>query len=498
VGFRERSNGLVSVGGAGRETPALELNDIVKRFGAVDALRGVDFTVARGSVHALLGENGAGKSTLMRIAYGLVAPDRGDVRLFGAVAQGHRPRATARAGVGMVHQHLSIIPSLTVTENFSLGGHGRFHPAAERERLRKTRETSGLIVPLDSLASALSIVEQQRLEILKALGRGAKLLILDEPTAVLAPPDINELLRWIRAFADGGGSVVLVTHKLREAIAVADDVTVLRRGQVVHTGPATRASEADLARAMFPEAEQTTPRTPPPAPGPTVVVAEDLHIVDMRGIERVRGASFRLNRHEIVGIAAIDGSGHRELLAALSGLRRISAGTLQLPSRRALIPADRLREALVPEFTLSENVALRDLGQRHGLMPWRNVAAETRGLIEDFAIAAPSPDVPARTLSGGNQQRLVVARALKGDVDLVVADNPTSGLDIRASEFVHDELRRAAARGAAVVVHSSDLDELLGLATRMLVVHHGVVLEAGMDREDIGRAMLGTGGAAIA
>jgi ABC-type uncharacterized transport system ATPase subunit len=488
----------VSVGGAGRDAPALELNGIAKRFGTVVALQGVDFKVARGSVHALLGENGAGKSTLMRIAYGLVPPDRGEVRLFGAVARGHSPRAAARVGVGMVHQHLSIIPSLTVAENFALGGAGRFHPVAELERLRKTSESSGLVVPLESLASSLSIVEQQRLEILKALGRGAKLLILDEPTAVLAPPDIDELLRWIRSFAEGGGSVVLVTHKLREALAVADDVTVLRRGQVVHTDSAKRVSETDLARAMFPEAEPTTARTTAPTPGAAVVVAENVHLVDARGIERVRSASFRMNRHEIIGIAAIDGSGHRELLTALGGLRPVSAGTLQLPPRRALIPADRLREALIPEFTLTENVALRGLGQRGGVMPWRELSSETRGLLEEFAVVAPSPDVPARQLSGGNQQRLVVARALQEDVDLVVADNPTSGLDIRATAFVYDELRRAAARGAAVVVHSSDLDELLAVATRVLVVHHGVVHDVGMDREAVGHAMLGATGAGAA
>jgi ABC-type uncharacterized transport system ATPase subunit len=487
----------VSAGGAGRVAPALELNGIAKQFGAVVALQGVDIKVSPGSVHALLGENGAGKSTLMRIAYGLVAPDRGDVRLFGAAVRGYGPRTAARLGVGMVHQHLSIIPSLTVTENFALGGRGQFQPAAERERLRRTSESSGLIVPLDSVANTLSIVEQQRLEILKALGRGAKLLILDEPTAVLAPPDVDELLRWIRSYAHGGGSVVLVTHKLREALAVADDVTVLRRGRLVHTGSAKRVSETDLARAMFPEAEQATVRATTPTPGAPVVVAENVHIVDARGIKRVRGASFRINRHELIGIAAIDGSGHRELLGALGGLRPIVAGTLQLPARRALIPADRIREALVPEFTLTENVALRGLGQRRGLMPWREVAVETRRLLEEFAIAAPSPEVAARKLSGGNQQRLVVARALKEDVDLVVADNPTSGLDIRATAFVHDELRRAAAQGAAVVVHSSDLDELLVVATRILVVHHGVVLEVGMDREEIGRAMLGAGGAII-
>lgn len=473
------------------EPPALELRGITKRFGDVVAVDNVDFTVSRGTVHALVGENGAGKSTLMRIADGLSAADAGVVRFFGAPSKAHDARGAARAGVGMVHQHLSLVPSLTVAENLVLGGSGLVRLGAAHQLLRQTMESSGLRVPEHALARDLSIVEQQRLEILKALARGARILILDEPTAVLAPADSDELLRWIRAFAKRGGSVVLVTHKLREAIAVSDDVTVLRHGRVMRSGRAADSTEADLARAMFPDTVERAEISTRLAPGDTIVRAEAIAVLDARGVHRIGGASFRIGRHEIVGVAAVEGSGHRELLGAVAGLMPVRSGVIHLPERVALIPADRMREALVLEFSLTENVALHGLGRRRGLMPWRELAGRTAALLERFAIVAPSPSAPARSLSGGNQQRLVVARELEHAVDLVVADNPTRGLDIRASAFVHDQLREAAARGAAVVFHSGDLDELLSIATRVLVVFHGAVNECGLDRDAVGRAMVG-------
>ena len=476
-----------------REAPALELCGVTKRFGDVVAVDNVDFTVTRGTVHALIGENGAGKSTLMRIADGLIAADAGVARFFGAPARAHDARAASRAGVGMVHQHLSLVPSLTVAENLVLGGSGLLRPTAAHALLRKTMESSGLRVPDHALARDLSIVEQQRLEILKALARGARILILDEPTAVLAPADSGELLRWIRGFADRGGSVVLVTHKLREALAVSDNVTVLRQGRVVHSGRAAESTEVDLSRAMFPGAVEHPETSPTLLPGDTIVRAETISVLDARDVPRIGNASFRIGRHEIVGVAAVEGSGHRELLGAIAGLLPVTTGEIHLPERVALIPADRLREALVLEFTLTENVALHGLGRRRGLMPWPELSGRTAALLERFAIVAPSPRAPARALSGGNQQRLVVARELEHAVDLVVADNPTRGLDIRATAFVHDQLREAAARGAAVVFHSGDLDELLSLATRVLVVFHGTVSESGLDRDAVGRAMVGAG-----
>jgi general nucleoside transport system ATP-binding protein len=474
-----------------RRQPALELRGVAKRFGDVTALDSVDFTVSPGSVHALIGENGAGKSTLMRITYGLLPPDAGTIRLFGATIAGHSVRQAIQSGVGMVHQHLSLAPNLSVTENLVLGGAGLFRPGAAEDLLRRTESSSGLSVPHDALARDLSIVEQQRLEILKALARGARLLILDEPTAVLAPAEIDDLLRWIREFATGGGSVVLVTHKLREALAVADEITVLRRGRVVRAGSAATISEHELARAIFPESLEVQRASATPTPGEPLVQADAVDITDARGARRIHHAAFALHRHEIVGIAAVEGSGHRELLQALAALLPPSSGILRLPERIGLIPADRNRDGLVLEFTLVENVALHQLGKRRGLIPWQLLADRTSALLKHFNIVASSAWARARDLSGGNQQRLVVARELEHALDLVVADNPTRGLDVRATAFVHGQLRDAAARGAVVVVHSSDLDEILSLATRVLVVFHGDVREVGLDREEVGRAMLG-------
>lgn len=475
-------------------TPALELRGIHKRFGGVVALDGVDLRVRAGTVHALLGENGAGKSTLMRVAFGMVSPDAGTVSVGESrMARPSVPMAI-RAGLGMVHQHLSLAESLDTTENHALGNSGLFRRRDSTAALQQLMDESGLQVPVDALARQLTLVQQQRLEILKALGRGARILILDEPTAVLAPQESRDLMKWVRSFVTGGGSVVLVTHRLREALAAADDITVLRRGQVTFQGPSAGSSEAALARAIFPEAVSdaaVAPASMAVAAQPVVVTATDLTIADRRGAPGIRGASFALRGGEIVGVAAVEGSGHRELLAALGALRPPTSGALRLPDRVVVIPADRLRDGVVGAFTLAENVALLDVGRARGRMDWPGIGARTQGLIHRFGIAAPSADTTAEALSGGNQQRLVVARALEHPVDLIVADNPTRGLDLLATAFVHAQLRLAAADGAAVVVHSSDIDEVLALASRILVVFAGTVRELQPDRDAVGSAMLG-------
>jgi ABC-type uncharacterized transport system ATPase subunit len=476
---------------ANAAAPALDLRGIHKQFGELRALDGVDIRVAPGSVHALLGENGAGKSTLMRVAFGLLTADGGTVSISGRQMTSLTVRSASQAGLGMVHQHLSLAPGLAAAENVALGGSGAYRPADALRRLREVSDQSGLDVPVDVSAGEMSIVHQQRLEILKALARDARVLILDEPTAVLAPAETAELMAWIRRFCASGGSVVLVTHKLREALDIADDITVLRRGRVTFTSASAAATEKQLAEAIFPEGG-TTAAAPAITPaGEVAVSAKNLSVRGDRGSVLIRGASFELRRHEIVGVAAIEGSGHRALLLALAALRQPSGGALTLPARIALVPADRQRDSLIPDFSLAENVALESLGAARGLMDWNAVANRTRDLIKRFSIAAASDAVPARTLSGGNQQRLVVARALEHPVDLVVADNPTRGLDFQASAFVHSQLRAAAAGGAAVVIHSSDLDEVLTLATRVLVVFQGGVRECVVDRDAIGRAMLG-------
>jgi ABC-type uncharacterized transport system ATPase subunit len=467
---------------------ALSLRGIHKRFGSVVALANVDLEVRPGTVHAVLGENGAGKSTLMQVAYGTLLADSGDVHPTDPAARAGRPRR----GVGMVHQHLSLVPAMTALENFQLGASGRFDRADARRRLESLAAESGLRVDPDRTVGDMTLVQQQRLEILKALGRDASVLILDEPTAVLAPPEARDLLAWIRAFASNGRSVVLVTHKLREALGIADEITVLRRGVVTWRGLARDTSEADLARAVFPDVASTDqPSAPRLPPGDAVVRANGLVI---RGEGRRGGisrASFSIKSGEIIGIAAIEGSGQHELLLALAGRVSVDGGTLDLPAEIAFVPADRKRDAVIPAFSLAENVALRNAGRRRGRMPWREISARTAGLIERFAITAPGPATPLNALSGGNQQRLVVARELEHRPALVVADNPTRGLDLQATAFVHSELRSCAEQGSAVVLHSSDLDEILALATRILVVFDGQVSETALDREVIGRAMLG-------
>jgi ABC-type uncharacterized transport system ATPase subunit len=484
--------------GAHPAAVALELLGISKHFGPVRAVDDVSFSARSGSVHALLGENGAGKTTLMRVAYGLLRPDRGAVRLFGRPVVDHSVRAAMRAGIGMVHQHLSLVPTLTAVENLALGRRGLFRPGDVRAELATLSLKSGLRVEPDAVVGDMSIVEQQRLEILKALARDARVLILDEPTSGLAPGEIAELLRWVREFASSGGTVILVTHRLREALDVADDVTVLRRGRLAHvaarpsdTGSA-RPTIDELVRTIFADAPESTPaRLSSPSGGDTVLTLEGVAVVDGRGRSRVRSATLRAQRGEIVGIAAVEGSGHRELLRVIAGLTEPSAGRATMPRRTAVVPAERLRDALISEFTLVENVALHGAGDRRGVMPWKSLSDATDALIHRYGIVAPSASAPARALSGGNQQRLVLARELSRELDLVVADDPTRGLDLRASAFVHQQLREVAARGAAVVVYTSDMDELLSLATRFLVVFDGTVREVRPDRDAIGRAMLG-------
>jgi general nucleoside transport system ATP-binding protein len=476
--------------GASARDLALQLAGIRRTFGDIRAVDDVDLAVATGSVHALLGENGAGKTTLMRIAYGLVAPEAGSVRHFGMAAAAGSVRASIRAGVGMVHQQLSLVPALTAAENVALGGAGPFSPRDAADHLRRVSEASGLRVPPEARAADLSIVEQQRLEILKALSRGARLLILDEPTTGLAPSEIEELLHWIRAFADGGGAVVLVTHRLQEALAVADDVTVLRRGRVVDSGAARGRSVESLARAIFPETAAVEAPAPP-VPGDIVATLTAAAVRDRRGVLRLRPSTLQVRRGEILGIAAVEGSGHRELLALLAGAIPPSSGEVELPQRIAVVPSDRLREALVPGFSLVENFALRGAGERVGLMPWKAITDAVAAAMARFSVVAPSPWARAATLSGGNQQRFVIARELSRPVDLVIADDPSRGLDLRSTQFVHAQLRAAAAQGAAVVVHASDLDEVLALSTRVIVVFHGDPRVVAIDRELVGRAMLG-------
>jgi general nucleoside transport system ATP-binding protein len=483
--------------------PALELVGIHKRFGSVEALRGADFSLLPGEVHALLGENGAGKTTLMHVAYGLVQPDAGEIRVGGAVRRVRSPRDARALRIGMVHQHLTSIPALTVAENVALAAGWRVAPGPLRRRVGALCDRVGLPLDPGEVVGRLSIGLKQRLEIVKALAADARMLLLDEPTAVLAPGEVAELLRVVRRFADTGGSAVLITHKLAEARGGADRITVLRRGAVVLAGPASHYDHATLAGAMIGE---DLPRAAAPAAAAARRAARGAALVTARGLElareggygiAVREASFELRAGEIAGVAAVEGNGQRELLRAVAGRLRPLRGRLEVTGPVGFIPEDRTTEGLIPELSLTENLVLGSVpddpwiaGSR---IDWPRARSRTAELLAAFGVVAPGPDTPASDLSGGNQQRVVIARELARRPAVVVAENPTRGLDLRATEEVHARLRDAAAAGAAVFIHSSDLDEVLALAGRVFVVTRGGVSEApaGASRAEVGALMLG-------
>jgi ABC-type uncharacterized transport system ATPase subunit len=478
---------------APRSDTALVLNDVTKRFGTTTAVDGVSFAARKGTVHALLGENGAGKTTLMRVAFGLLRPDRGEVIVDGSRMDFRSPADAIAAGVGMVHQHFTNVPAMTVAENVALGHTGRYDNHAAAERVRILGERTGLVLDPSARAGALPVGAQQRLEILKALGRDARVLILDEPTAVLAPNEARELLRWLRDFSQMGNAVVLITHKLHEALSVADEVTVLRRGRKVFNAPAATLEAERLAIELLGEAPVQSERTASDIGDGVVASIDGVNVDDDRGVTRLRDASLAVHAGEIVGVAAVEGAGQHELLRVLAARTRAMRGTVSVPKDVAFVPEDRHRDAIVLDFSPEENIALRGAGSRRGLVPWHALAEQTARLVTLFDVRGvrPDRDAPIRELSGGNQQKFVLARELDRAPRFVVAENPTRGLDIRATKEVHDRLRAAARDGAGIVVYSSDLDEVLSLATRVVVLHAGRLRAVEGDREMIGRAMLG-------
>jgi ABC-type uncharacterized transport system ATPase subunit len=470
------------------EAAILELRGIVKSFGSVQALRGAEFVLAAGEVHALLGENGAGKSTLLHIASGILAPDRGRILRHGHEVVLDSPRAARAWGIRMVHQHFTTIGALTVRENLVL--------AAGRGSARPTGAGATLIEGLNAEArtESLSVSLRQRLEIGKALASGAAILLLDEPSAALAPREIAELLALVKQFARDGGAVALVTHKLGEVFTAADRVTVLRQGVVTLSTPVQGQTEESLASAMIGESirrehrESETSRAISPglpgSPAPGLIRIDDIVI----------------HGGELVGVAAVEGNGQRELLRKLAGLEESemkAATTAVAEGPVAFIPEDRSIEGLILAFSLTENLVLGlDRDPRWARGPWIDWAAARRHaalLIDRYGILASGPDELAATLSGGNQQKVVLARALEGTPRVLLAENPTRGLDIRATADLHERLRGAARQGAAVVVYSSDLDEVLELSQRILVVHAGRVREVPRNagRDVVGELMLG-------
>jgi simple sugar transport system ATP-binding protein len=481
------------------------MRGIVKRFGSVQALHGADFALAPGEVHALLGENGAGKTTLMHVAFGLVRPDAGEIAVAGVPRAVGSPRVARRLGLGMVHQHFTSVPALTVAENVALAAGWPVAPATLRARVRAVAERFGLPLDPDARAGGLTVALKQRLEIVKALASEASILLLDEPTAGLAPGEADELLRVVRGFTQAGGAAALITHKLDEALGTADRLTVLRQGSVVFTGPVAGQTAASVAAAMVGDegARDRAREAPPMEPGadaPVLVRLDELEVPRESGYGiAVRRATLSIQAGEIVGVAAVEGNGQRELLRAVAGRLQPLRGRREVAGPVAFIPEDRTTEGLIPSLTLTENVVL---GSRHddpwirrGRVDWKVARARTASLLREFGVSAAGPDAPAATLSGGNQQKVVVGRELTRQPQVVVAENPTRGLDLRATEAIHGRLREAAANGAAVLVYSSDLDEVLGLASRLLVAARGSISQvpAGATRARIGELMV-TGG----
>ncbi|MEP6571708.1 MAG: ATP-binding cassette domain-containing protein [Gemmatimonadota bacterium] len=482
-------------------TSRLELRGIEKRYGSVQALRGADFVVERGQLHALLGENGAGKTTLMEIAFGLTQPDCGMIVVDGVETRFRSPRGARRLKIGMVHQHFTSVNAFTVAENLALAADWPTGRRRIERRARTLMSEAGLTLDPGARVEDLSVGLKQRLEILKALSTGADLLLLDEPASVLAPTEAEELLALVRAFTQRGGSAVLITHKLDDAVRWADSVTVLRQGISVFAGPAAGQEVSQLAHLMIGpspirEAEPTNGRQV----GTPVMVTSGLRVRPSSGTGTgVRTATFEVRSGEIVGIAAVEGNGQRELLRTVAGLLSADAGSLAVHGRLAFVPEDRTTEGLIPELSLVENLVLGLGASARWIdgpwIDWAEARKKTEALIAEFNITTPSAAVPAGSLSGGNQQKLLLARALAIPIEILVIENPTRGLDFRAAAEIHAQLRRVTRRGTAVLFYSSDLDEVLALADRVIVMAGGAtsVVEQGANRAEIGVLMLSAG-----
>ena len=498
------------------DAPLLELRGITKRFPGVVANDHVDFDLVRGEVHALLGENGAGKSTLMNILYGLYHPDEGEIRLDGKPVRINSPREAIDLGIGMVHQHFMLIPVMTVAENIVLATEPTKGPfldlEAAQERARDLSKRFGLAVRPDARVESISVAQQQRVEILKTLYRGAEIVILDEPTAVLTPQEADELFEIIRSLKGEGKSIVFISHKLNEVLEIADRITVLRRGKTVETVPREGATEQGLARLMVGRDVLLRVEKSPAQAGEPLLRVEDLTVLDERGLEAVRGVSFDVRAGEIVGIAGVDGNGQTELIDALTGLREAARGRIvvagkdltKASAREALdagighIPEDRQVRGLVLDFSLAENLALHDYRREPDskwgwLYPGR-MLARARECLHAFDVRGGGPETPASSLSGGNQQKVVVAREMSRDPRVLVAAQPTRGVDVGAIEFIHRRLVEERDEGKAILLVSFELDEILSLSDRILVMYEGrIVAEYPPDvtHEELGMAMTG-------
>jgi general nucleoside transport system ATP-binding protein len=506
---------------------SVSMNAVAKRFGRVEALAGVDFDLRPGEIHALLGENGAGKTTLMNTLYGMFPPDEGTIAIGGREMQFRSPQEAIAEGVGMVHQHFMLVPTLTVAENAVLGERGgpllrKRDLAAVSARLTELADRYGLDVDPRARVWQLSVGEQQRVEVLRALYKGARILILDEPTATLTPLETERLFPKLRALAAEGASIVFITHHLEDVISWADRITVLRRGERVGTLRPSESSAGELARMMVGRdvrlmqvvaGERSVSGSKQEPRAASVLNVEGLHAEGDRGTPALRDVSFSVAPGEILAIAGVEGNGQPELEEALFGLRALESGRVSLDGRDVttadpgerlrlglgLVPSNRYRRGVIRELSVAENLVLDRIGEApfgtELRMNRREMARHAEELIRRFSIQVSGPDQLAGTLSGGNAQRLVLARVLSRELRCLIAAQPTRGLDVGAIEFVWEQLAAARDRGLAIVLLSTDLDEVLSMADRCCVIYRGRLVahwpREELDRERVGLAMGG-------
>jgi len=504
--------------------PAIRMDGIDKSFGAIRANRGASLEVLPGEIHALVGENGAGKSTLMRILGGLMKPDSGRVEVNGRDVTGWSTNDAIAAGIGVVHQHFMLVPTLSVAENLVLGCEPKtrgivldYKRAADD--VRKLSTDTGLVIAPERLVSDLSVGEAQRVEILKVLFRGAKILVLDEPTAVLSPPEVRELWAVLRRLRDNGDTIVLITHRLDEVVEISNTITVMRAGQTVARVKTSETTPAEIARLMvgrevsLSAGKRVQPSDRPATPQPDQgIEVRNLTVVGSRGIRVIDGVSFSVKPGEILGIAGVEGNGQTELIEALAGLRSVFSGEILIDgvdiTRRSVaerhdaglshIPEDRHRRGLILEYTVANNLILgvQKLFSKRRIIDRARVMENAMHEINSFDIRPPDPLLAARALSGGNQQKIVVAREMGRKFSVLLASQPTRGVDVGAIEFIHQELLDARAQGKAILLVSAELNEVLALSDRIAVMYRGkfaVVMPSADASEDVlGEYMIGT------
>jgi len=476
----------------------LRMTGITKQFPGVLANSNVNFELRKGEIHALLGENGAGKTTLMKILYGLYQADEGQIELFNEKATVFSPNDAIRLGIGMVHQHFMLIPQFTVAENIVLGHEPKklvhLDITSAVKKVQEFSERYGLKVDPTARVENISVGMQQRVEILKALYHGADILILDEPTAVLTPQEITDLTNTMRELIARGKSIVFISHKLKEIISIADRVTVIRRGIVIGTRNTAGTDTNELAKMMVGRDVELTVQKTPAAPGKVVLDIQDLRALNNRKLPALRGISLQIRAGEILGIAGVEGNGQTELAEVLTGLRKITSGRILLNGAEigglsprkiieknvSYVPEDRQRRGLVLDFSLAENIVLKHFYRppfAKGIkMLWDKVRDYACKLIEEFDIRTPNENVPAGSLSGGNQQKVILARELSCDPDLLIIAQPTRGLDVGAIEFVHNRVVEARDQGKAVLLISLELDEIMALSDRIAVIYEGEIV----------------------